>query len=169
MSDNEFLSESFVYLAGGIFIEVVVATVSLTATNIYSFNLKNQVKDALIEQNNIDDIELKSIKINDNFTVDFIGTKVESKNKQFGAFTYQVPHYSEGDMTAYENLINPRDSKYSFISSSTLKDLKHLVESETATWTSYTNEEQKQFEKSYIKFANQVNAKMIEDDNELTM
>lgn len=168
-ADEEGLRNTIIFY--GVVIGVIVA--GGLACGFYSDHKTAQIKEIITENiaknNDIDNFELKLINCDSKYTIDIVGTKVKNQNKEFGAYTYTIPHYSEEDFNTYDKLINIEDYDYSKMVYSTLETLNNLVINETATWTPYTNQEEKQVKKLCAKVNNEMQEKSAEEDFELKM
>lgn len=138
-------------------------------SSIKTQQLRNSIVENLKTNNNVDDFELSMVNVRSEYTVDFVGTKTKDEIREFGAYSYTIPHFSEEDLKTYDCLINVEEFNFSRESYSTLEALDNLIKTETATWITYTKQEEKQVKNFCAKVEKEVQEKLAKEQSELTM
>lgn len=150
-----------------------IAFFALCGMVIYSDSKKQQLRDSIVENirtnNNLDDFELSMVNVHSEYIVDFVGTKTKNEIREFGAYSYTIPHFSEEDLKTYDCLINVEAFNFSKESYPTLEALDNLIKTETATWIPYTKQEEKQVKNFCAKVEKEVQEKLAKEQSELTM
>lgn len=128
----------------------------LTLLGVYGFNSQSVVKseEQLVEKikinNNLDNFDCKMIKFEDN-SINFVGRKTSEQISNFGEFSYTISSLND-----YKNIKNTlKNDTYNGVilnqSTPLLTDLGRLVDNETATWTTFTEEQIKEHDQLFLE------------------